>query len=457
MSSFRVDINPTTAKVAGVKRWCLDYPATEQQITSAELTEQGLVFQGWVLPEQLQELQDLQIEVSHGDESTLFGLNVARPDVIRIVLKAEAEGHPQLYCGFRFTLQLQAAQFNIGFRIAGLYTEIWRGMLHGEFKVLRGLDDWLFLDNDTNQSVEQHVGRLLLEPQCQHQWRLYFSQSQHYQRLWQVPFALLIAPSKEAVYPQFHPKPRAELTAIEQLLAITPVGYPLVYPQSQLRAATSPSFPKTDTHWTTFGASLASVELAVKLGISREQVTTLFAADHYREISQCGDLGNKLFPQQRSNELLQASFSCYKNIVYDNKLPNFGRIMVVFNPNALHEGHCLQFGSSSSYSMLNFQTRIFQLVTLIHTAGNVDPTMVDLFQPDVVVSQTNARFVVRAPVMDYQLRAIMQQKLAMQSVEERQALLAAAQKMAELTELPTALLAHQLLLDALDALPKDVG
>ena len=450
VSSFRIALTRQTEKVAGIKRWCLDFPVHEQVERSADLTDKGLAFQGWVLRERLDELQ---IELHHAAQIQSYALDVARPDVVRIILKDDAADHPQLYCGFYFVVQLQVPEFTLGIRWRGQFYPWYCGEASGEFKVLKGLDQWLFLDNDTNQTVEQHLGRLLLDKDCQQQWQQYFAQSQHYQQLWRRPFALLVAPAKEAICAQFHPLPRAALTTTEQLLALCPAGYPLVYPELQLKQAAQPAFLKTDTHWTSFGAGLATIELAVALGLDRTVVTALFAADKYRSAPHCGDLGNKLLPPQRNDELLQTSFSCHALIRYDNKMANFGRIMVIENPNALVSGHCLQFGSSSSYSMLNYLCRIFSRVTLIHTAGNIDPTLVTQFAPDFIVAQTNARFAVRAPVAGYQLIEIMQQKLSGLSVEERQALIEKAAAMAAKDPQPAVQIAHQQLLDALATLP----
>lgn len=437
-----------TEKVAGIKRWCLDFPVQDEQRSPAELTDQGLLFQGWILREQLEEIE---VELQHGGQTDRFALNVARPDVIRIILKTDASNHPQLHCGFAFKISPKSRDFLLGIRWRGQFVPWFRGELSGEFKVLKGFEHWLFLDNDTNQSVEQHLGKLLLSPDCQLQWQQYFASSQLYHQQWHKPFAMLLAPSKEAIYPQYHPYPRSAHTAIEQLLSLCPAGYPLIYPQAELRAAAQPTFPKTDTHWTTYGAGLATIELAVALGFARQEVAALFASDQYRTVSHCGDLGNKLYPQQRSDELLQASFSCHTLIRYDNKLANFGRIMVIENPKALHSGHCLQFGSSSSYSMLNFISRLFGRVTLIHTAGNIDPAMVTLLAPDFVVAQSNARFVVRAPVTNYQLPDVMRQKLAVLAADERTALVHKAQQMASNSDSPAVAQVHQLLLDAVAA------
>ena len=450
MSSFQIALTRQTEKVAGIKRWCLDFPVHEQSETPTHLTEKGLTFQGWVLREQLDELQ---IELHHADQIHSFALDVVRPDVVRIILKEEPAGHPQLYCGFYFTVQLQMPVFTLGIRWRGRFYPWYRGEASGEFKVLKGLDKWLFLDNDTNQTVEQHLGRLLLDKDCQRQWQQYFAQSQDYQQVWQRPFALLVSPAKEAIYAQFHPLPRAALTTTEQLLALCPAGYPLVFPELPLKQAAQPAFLKTDTHWTNFGAGVATIELAVALGLDRTAVTELFAADKYRTVSHCGDLGNKLLPPQRNDELFQASFNYHLSIRYDNKLANFGRIIVTENPKALVSGHCLQFGSSSSYSMLNYLCRIFRRVTMIHTAGNIDPALVAQFAPDYVVAQTNARFVVRAPEVDYRLVDTLQQKLSGLSVAERQKLIDQATEMAAKDPQSAVQVAHQQLLEAIATLP----
>lgn len=407
MTDYTVKLIKQPQQLGAVKRWWLDFPLVDDTATLSDLVDTGLLFQGWVL---LEEPSAVQLYVKHGDKIVLFDLDCARPDVIEIILKQKPEQHPQLRCGFRFSLNLTSADFELGVLAKGLQFALCQGHIAGPFKVLEGKDNWLFLDNDTNKSVEQFTGKQLLDTEAKQGWQLYMHKLQAYAVEHQCKHALLMAPAKEAVYTEFYPHAKGALTPIEQVVNDLPVGLNLCYPVTALRQSAKRSFRITDTHWSPFGAMVASVELAVCLGLVRQEVEALFAADQYRNVQLIGDLGNKMFPPKASEEWLLKGFNYRKSVVSDNGLANFGRTLCVVNEQALVQKHLVIFGASSSYSMLDYLCRIFGRITLMHTAGNIDPTVLADLKPDYLVCQTNARYVVRAPHADYSLAAVIAEK-----------------------------------------------
>jgi hypothetical protein len=155
---------------------------------------------------------------------------------------------------------------------------------------------------------------------------------------------------------------------------------------------------------------LATLELAVALGLDAPAVAALFAEDKYRDVLVVGDLGNKLFPPRKATEQLLKSFSYRKYVAEDNGLANFGRTVVLKYDAALQPGHLVIFGASSGYSMLDYLCRIFSRITFMHTAGNLDLLELQKLAPDYLVCQTNARYVIRAPVADYSLADVITAK-----------------------------------------------
>lgn len=399
-------------------RWCIDFPVTEQKVALDLLTKDGVLFQGWLLHAPA----GTQMYLLQSGIVQLYPLQLNRPDVIEQVLREPAEQHPQLGCGFRFSSVLQSADFELGIYFDEQRWPLVRGEITGEFMVLKGKDDWLFLNNDTNQSVEQHSGRLLLNSENKTAWRQYFKQSLAFSKKQNLPYCLLIAPSKEAVYPEFHPVPRAKVTAVDEMLKLVPADFPVLYPVTELKNAELRSFRLNDTHWSAFGGKTAAVALATKFGVSQVQLTEIFETDQYRARSSIGDLGNKLYPPHATEENFLVNFGCHKFILYDNGLANFGRALVLHNPTALVSGHCLMFASSSAYAMLDYLCRIFSQITVIHSAGNIDPLLCTLLEPDYLIAQTNARYVVRSPEFDYQVAEVMAEKLALLPPAERESL-----------------------------------
>ncbi|HCA01487.1 MAG TPA: hypothetical protein DEO68_04710 [Halomonas campaniensis] len=103
---------------------------------------------------------------------------------------------------------------------------------------------------------------------------------------------------------------------------------------------------------------------------------------------------------------------------YDNGLPNFGRVIVWENSDAFLDQCCLVFGASSSYTMFPFLVRAFRRVVFVHSAGNVDASLVRSVAAQCILVQTNARFMVRAPQLTWSLQATFLEKLEGASMEE---------------------------------------
>ncbi|WP_166840810.1 alginate O-acetyltransferase AlgX-related protein [Rheinheimera pleomorphica] len=407
MTNYNIKLDKQAQQQGPVKRWWLDFPVADSPATLVELTETGLLFQGWVL---LERPFAVQLYVKQGALRCCFALDKPRPDVVQVILKQDATNHPQRQCGFRFTLPMQAADFELGVLHDGIEYPLCIGHISGPFKVLQGKDGWLFLDNDTNKSVEQFTGKLLLDNAAKQGWQQFMQALVQQSAAQGCKHVLLLAPAKEAVYAQFHPYQKARLTPVDQVLALAPPALTLCYPQQTLSTSPRRSFRLTDTHWSPYGAMLASIDVAKAFGLDAEAITALFARDNYRDVLAGGDLGNKMFPPQRATEQLLKSFSYRKYVTEDNGLANFGRTMVLHYDAALIDAHLVIFGASSSYSMLDYLCRIFSRITLMHTAGNVDPTVLNTLAADYLLCQTNARYVVRAPVADYNLAQVIAAK-----------------------------------------------
>ena len=420
MSSYSVTTKHLCAGAPGILRWCLDYPQTQDGVSLDSLS-QGVLFQGWVLTDSEAKLE---VYVRHGEVQRVQPLTMRRPDVIEKVLKQSADDHAQLQCGFHFRLELDTAHCVLGFIVNGVATDFVEIQIAGTMGVLKGTAPWLFLDNDTNQSVAQFTGEITLNNQTLEGWQRYLQQLNMLTTPQQL--AVLVAPNKEQVYPQFYPHTAARKSPMQQLLEYVQFDPQLIYPAAELASTDKRSFRYTDTHWSHYAAMTVSVLLAEKLGLDKADLTALFADDQYVERSVCGDLGNKLFPPHYACEELLSGFNYKRYLRYDNGLPNFGRVMLFENENALVAQHCLIYGASSSYSMLNYLVRIFAKVSIVHTAGNVDPTLIAALTPDKIICQTNERFIVRSPVADYSLAQTIQDKLAAMSAAQQQVLLEAS-------------------------------
>lgn len=401
-----------------VDKWSLDYPSPKRDVW---LTNAGRVIQGWVLlksefvdaRDQVRILAEWQpaFELCHE-------LDIARPDVVEGVLEEDAAHHPQRLCGFRFTVPPDLPRFRLWLELNGqrwMLQDVQVEPQHAEnpvLKVLAGQDGWLFLDNDTNFSVDQFTGSLRLTPEGLEGWELYVQSLQQGHDGLRAPPVLLVAPTKETVMGAYHPLKPATRSCLQPVFDVLPAGQ-LVFPAVELRDALGEeAFFKTDTHWTHKGAALAAKLVAERLGLAAADLDRLLSNDRYVERPHAGDLGGKLSPRMTAPAHFLASFSYRKWVVYDNGLPNFGRLLIMNYPQSLSDSTCLVFGSSSSYSMFHFLCRFFRRTIFVHTAGNLDAEVIRAVQPDYLIAQTNARFMIRPPEAAYDLRQTIEQKQA---------------------------------------------
>jgi len=397
---YQISVTALPVKVPGVYRWCLDFPKSEQAFDEPELLEKGLNFQGWVLPEEGRQVKPY---FCFGEKIHYFPLNVARADVVERVLKAPSANNPKVQCGFREEVPLDIACGHFGLEVDGAQVDLIRIEVLGSLRILEGRDGWLFLDNDSNQSVDQYKGNLLLGKQELREWSSYLDNLRDESRAIGLRHALLIAPAKEMVLPEFYPHQKGRTSPVEQVLARARPDHHVAHPVEELRAPTFRTFRVCDTHWTSKGAMLGLLAVLKSLGLNSEEVGTLFEADKYKETEHSGDLGSKVFPSQSAKEQVLTGAYYRKWVEYDNLLPNMGRVIVIRNTGALYPTKCMIFGSSSSYSFFDYVSRVFSEVIFIHSAGSIDFGVVAQERPDYLIAQTNGRFVVRPPTTEYSL------------------------------------------------------
>lgn len=419
-------------------RYHLDYPSHKN---GCPREEGGWVVQGWVLfrqgvtPSQLGKKPYLGMKINE-NLLRVVHLDRARPDVLREVLLETdlIDSHPQLYCGFRFLFPLDGVTMPI-YLYAGnkktLLTEITLPLQprlaepiqqeNTALKVLKGKDNWLFLDNDTNFSVDQHRGYIALSDSCLELWAKYVSDWKETFSLWGSKAIFLVAPTKESVLGKYHPYAEADEQVIAPIFQLMSADMYL-YPMAELKAVGDQSFYKTDTHWTHIGAGLTTKLVAQKLGLHNKKIEAVFKKDQYQTKAHVGDLGNKLDPPNQQLASFLIGFNYRKWIVFDNALPNFGRVLCIEYEPALIDGTCLVFGSSSSYSMFSYLCRLFRRVLFIHSAGCIDRTLLLKVKPDYCIAQTNARFMVRAPHFDFNVLTTIKEKVQELTPEELDAL-----------------------------------
>ncbi|WP_020654758.1 alginate O-acetyltransferase AlgX-related protein [Massilia niastensis] len=403
--------------------WALDFPQAD---AAARVSERGLYLQGWALGHQGSVCMGLVVRTrsKEGERLQDIPFNNGRPDVIQRVLGDAPAGHAQLRCGFMAYLKEIPQSFTLGVRQGDETVWLCEVQLtesepvvntenkQAETQVIRGTGGWLFLDNDTNRSVDQYTGRLLLEAEGLGHWQTYLDACVSLAAGVAARHALLIAASKEQVLSEHYPHVKGALTVHEQVLGLSRPEHKVLDTVALLRARADRTecFIKTDTHWTERGAMHAALGLITLLGLDADIARRCWSDDVYYTSQFAGDLGIKLVPPvSEPTEFLQAPPAA-REAVFDNHLPNIGRVLV-FDCAGAQWGSLLLFGASSSYPMLKYLRRLFRRIVFVHSAGNVDVDIVRHERPDFLIMQTTARFMIEAPDTSFDVTGAIRKKL----------------------------------------------
>lgn len=289
---------------------------------------------------------------------------------------------------------------------------------------LIGKQGWLFLDQDTNVSLYQHLGYMSLGQNAIAQWVAYAEQVVALSHQLNAKVMMVVAPSKERVMSDYHPYPMGAISPADQVVAVLPDDFCL-YPEALLTQMGDDAYHVTDTHWTQQAAMRVTCEVVSRLELAAlKDIERWFTEDQYKTVRLRGDLGSKLDPVRMAASPRLSSFDHRDLKRYDNGLPNFGRVIVWENSAAFLDQCCLVMGASSSYMMFPFLVRTFRRVVFVHSAGNIDVSLVGSVAAQVVLVQTNARFMVEAPQLTWSLQDTILEKIEGVSMDEHTVALA---------------------------------
>ena len=261
-------------------------------------------------------------------------------------------------------------------------------------KVLRGKHGYLFLNNDTNLSVDQYTGTLKLSDESISCWEQYFKYVCTIARNKSSSWCFLIVPNKEEVLSKHYPYTRGKVTPIDQFLEAFSDYKEVLYPISELSIDRSLTYYTVDTHWSDYGAYIAAMS-----------VLKIFSLEKYFNYIKCdysvknvlGDLGRKLSPQQ-FGERLTANFNSYKkNKIFENGIYNHGRICVLSNQKSPSDKSLVIFGDSFSMNLIWILNKVFRRVSFAHTVAAMDQDVLKIECPNYILLQSSQRFIIRVP------------------------------------------------------------
>jgi alginate O-acetyltransferase complex protein AlgJ len=367
-------------------KWWLDFPKNNVPLpeSSAEVE-----IRGWVVC-----VEHLSILVRSNGRIKHFDLNRARPDVLRKLEISEQTEGQLMHCGFSHQILLDANELEIGVKVGE--DEFWlsRVKISASKPVVLGRNNWLFLDNDTNRSVDQFKGECLLTEDVLAAWKNYLQVTKLKAVQEGIHWCLLIAPAKEELYQDYYPHTRGRVTPIDQFLNAVDEFDEVVFPIRELAAAREMCYYSVDTHWSDYGAYLGAVEVVRKLGLEafREHLTM-----SYRVVLTFGDLGGKVLPRKNAPKLVADYSRIPIKKTFDNGILNTGKIWVYENGSAPLKESLVLFGDSFSLNLAKQLCNVFSRVVYAHTVATWDEEIVSAEQARFVVLQTNQRFLMTVP------------------------------------------------------------
>ncbi|MGL4764493.1 MAG: alginate O-acetyltransferase AlgX-related protein [Aeromonas sp.] len=269
-------------------------------------------------------------------------------------------------------------------------------------KVLFGKNGWLFLCNDTNNTIEQSTGKFVVKDFVVDKWKKIIEDRISICNELGVEYYNIIAPSKETVYPEYLPSGLTisndrPVNRITKKLNKIAADNRLIYPDYSLIINKENAYHKGDTHWTYYGAYIAYLELMCKINqdLNIIDYTELTVSQFY----QASDLISKTTTVNVEVVEIPIINNSLLSKTYCNGVNNTGREERYLNESG--KGKVLIYHSSSIDWMKPFIINTFHECVFMWS-HNIDYSIVQAEAPDFLITQTNERFLSKVP-SDYGL------------------------------------------------------
>jgi GT2 family glycosyltransferase len=271
-------------------------------------------------------------------------------------------------------------------------------------RVVVGRDGWLFLQEDRNDALGQHTGRVEFSPQDRESLATLLRERRAVTEAHGCIWITAVVPDKEAVYAEFLPPevvpvPRRPVHDFLEIAAAE--GAPALYLLDDLRAAKAQGdlYMRTDTHWNHRGAFVAYAAVCREIsarGLDLEVVDPQSIS--WIEQPVQGDLGSKLYPEvaEGKDVLPRLEGPVRGAMVYDNRVRNHGMVLIHEQRDRDDLPTCLVFGESFAPPLVNFLKESFGRVVFVHTSMLVSD-LIERLRPDVVLSVPTERFLISVP------------------------------------------------------------
>ncbi len=251
-----------------------------------------------------------------------------------------------------------------------------------------GKEGWLFLDRDSNRNLEQITGKYETAANFDEQWRKLFEFRNERLGSLKDKSWLIIAPSKECVYPQYLPDEvvLSDRRPVFRVLQQAVGRHKVIYPIEKMRAASASIdvYPTGDTHWSLPGALIPYREFAAAAGLR-----PVWDDEIEFFVSERGDLSSKIGQKTKyiQGKIKQPKFTK----IHDNEIANTGRKIIYENSDKSLPS-CVMFRDSFGSILLDVLAQSFSRLVAVWQA-NMDWGLIEEERPDIVLTEMAERFI----------------------------------------------------------------
>ena len=266
-------------------------------------------------------------------------------------------------------------------------------------KVLRGRSGMLFLQNDSNRVLDQVTGRRALSAEELARWETFLLGIDAAAAARGARVFYLVAPNKECVLAEYLPedvsvseaRPVRQLQALAARLDLRATR--MIYPLEALRRAGTQyaTYPKGDSHWSDFGASVALAALYEAIGLPAENDEDFHT--EFRNADLLSKLGGVCVEQQPVLTRRPAAVP-----VHDNGVLNTGRrrdLRAGAGAAALEQQLLVLHDSFGEWLIPALAERFARTTAVWNASLGLE--ILDSVQPDLIVIERAERFLVVPP------------------------------------------------------------
>jgi hypothetical protein len=264
-------------------------------------------------------------------------------------------------------------------------------------KVLKGKNGWLFLTNDSNSSIDFITGSKQLDSKVIKDWYYALSTRKELASSIDCKYLSIIVPEKESIYKDFLPN-KCDISnsrPFNQLLAkCANEPFLNLYHDFEKCIPNDSLYYQGDTHWNYYGAYMGYISFMTFCGMEEYSIPFNYYAK--RKLFLSGDLITKI--KGVNLELVDHVFdpSPTDVLIFKNSKITTDRREEYFNPHANIKKRLMVWHTSSIDWMKPFLLKTFSSICFIWQK-NIDWTEVYRYGPDLLVFQSNERFLYSSP------------------------------------------------------------